>query len=87
MSQVAEYKGRKYKLLWRGSTQFGERAKLAFFDGSKEFWVAANTLSGVRDNPSPVERVHGKGRRGSVVRCSECGGWKAPGDPCNEPCD
>lgn len=37
--QVATYKGRKYKLAWSGKTKFGEKAKLQFFDGSKEFWV------------------------------------------------
>ncbi len=43
-SQTAEYKGRKYRLAFCGETKFGRRAKLAFFDGSKEFWVAADAI-------------------------------------------
>ena len=39
--RTAEYKGRKYRLLWMGKTKYGHRAKLAFMDGSKEFWVDA----------------------------------------------
>lgn len=38
------YKGRKYKLLWKGKTKFGERAHLSFIDGTKDFWVAAGKL-------------------------------------------
>lgn len=44
-SQIAEYKGRKYRLAWRGTTKYGERAKLQFFDGSKEFWVPAEAIT------------------------------------------
>jgi hypothetical protein len=43
--KYAEYKGRKYKLLFLGDTRHGKRAKLAFLDGSKEFWVPANLLN------------------------------------------
>jgi hypothetical protein len=43
--QTAEYKGRKYRLAWMGQTKYGRRAKLAFFDGSKEFWVDAGKVS------------------------------------------
>ena len=42
---IAIYKGRKYKLLWSGKTKYGRRAKLGFFDGSKEFWVDADRIS------------------------------------------
>ena len=44
-SQVASYKNRNYKLLFIGNTKFGRRAKLSFFDGSKEFWVDASLIS------------------------------------------
>lgn len=37
--KFARYKGKTYRLLWRGKTAHGERAKLGFIDGSKEFWV------------------------------------------------
>lgn len=43
--RIAEYKGRKYRLLWSGKTKYGMRAKLAFMDGSKEFWVDAGMVS------------------------------------------
>jgi hypothetical protein len=39
--RFARYKGKTYKLLYKGKTAHGERAKLAFMDGSKEFWVDA----------------------------------------------
>ncbi len=85
--QIATYNGRKYKLVWQGKTKFGQRAKLQFFDGSKEFWVDASRIDVSDAGPSPMERVYGRGRFGRLCRCSECGGWKAPGDPCGEPCD
>lgn len=71
--QGAVYKGRKYKLLWSGETKYGRRAKLGFFDGSKEFWVAAEAISVVsfeRECPD--------------CGCTECGGpCRGPAfDPC-----
>ena len=44
VKMIAEYKGRKYRLVWQGKTKFGERAKLQFFDGSKEFWVNSSLI-------------------------------------------
>jgi hypothetical protein len=93
--EAAEYKGRKYKLLWIGNTKYGRRARLGFFDGSKEFWVDASAIrtlspassSGRSGGLSPMEQIYGKGRYGPIVTCQECGGKKAPGDPCGEPCD
>lgn len=38
---VATYRGRQYRVEWVGSTRFGRRARLAFFDGSRNFWVNA----------------------------------------------
>lgn len=43
--QTAEYKGRKYRLAWQGQTKYGQRAKLQFIDGSKEFWVDATAIT------------------------------------------
>lgn len=42
--RFAEYKGRTYKCLYSGKTKFGMKAKLAFMDGSKEFWVDLSTV-------------------------------------------
>ncbi len=36
---IAEYKGRKYRVLYAGPTRYGDRANLEFMDGSKSFWV------------------------------------------------
>jgi hypothetical protein len=43
-SRTAEYKGRKYRLLWIGKTKYGYRAHLEFFDGSKDFWCDGNAV-------------------------------------------
>lgn len=45
-TRTAMYKGRKYVVKFLGNTKFGVRAKLAFFDGSREFWVPAGAVSG-----------------------------------------
>jgi hypothetical protein len=42
--RTASYKGKTYRLLFMGKTRFGERAKLAFMDGSKVFWVKASAV-------------------------------------------
>jgi hypothetical protein len=44
-TQTAEYKGRKYRLLFIGQTKFGRRAHLQFFDGSRDFWCDASLVS------------------------------------------
>lgn len=44
-SRTAEYKGRKYRLLFIGNTKYGRRAHLEFFDSSKNFWVDAGLVS------------------------------------------
>lgn len=35
----ANYKGKSYRLLFAGKTKYGQKAHLAFSDGSKDFWV------------------------------------------------
>lgn len=62
-TKTATYKGRTYRLVFIGDTKFGRRAKLAFMDGSKEFWVDASTVS---------EGGSSSGSRGGNV-CGECG--------------
>lgn len=42
--ETCSYKGRPYRLVWRGKTKFGRRARLEFMDGSKEFWVAEEAI-------------------------------------------
>lgn len=45
MSKTAVYKGKKYRVLYKGPTKFGERVKLQFMDGTQEFWVDAHKVS------------------------------------------
>jgi hypothetical protein len=53
--KTATYRGRTYKLEFIGQTKFGKRAKLAFLDGSKEFWVSASEVKiGGDSSKSPV---------------------------------
>lgn len=62
-NRVAEYKGRKYRLLWSGKTKYGQRAHLEFFDGSKDFWVDASKVTEVASYRSGyvTERGHHEG--------------------------
>lgn len=62
-SQIATYKGRKYRLLWVGQTKYGKRAHLQFFDGTRDFWVDASAVA-VSDSSS---------RPSSGDVCAECG--------------
>lgn len=75
MSQVATYKGRKYRLMWVGKTKYGQRAHLAFFDGSRDFWVNADLVS-----VSESTRSGSRGSHQDEVRCLHCGEWTLEGD-------
>ena len=65
-SRTAEYKGRKYRLLWSGKTKHGNRAHLAFMDGSKDFWCDGNAVREVADSSS-------ESTSSSREMCAECG--------------
>lgn len=43
--ETVSYKGRNYTVVFAGTTKFGEKAKLSFLDGSKEFWVDLSLCS------------------------------------------
>ncbi|MBX9680142.1 MAG: hypothetical protein K2X38_15385, partial [Gemmataceae bacterium] len=43
--EIGSYKGKKYRVLYIGKTKFGQRARLQFMDGSKDFWVDAKAVS------------------------------------------
>lgn len=78
--EVVTYKGRQYNLLFKGQTKFGYKAKLAFLDGSKEFWVDASEISG-----SGARRTSGTSRgRSQRYICDECEEWVTPGTSCWE---
>lgn len=80
---IAIYKGRKYKLLWGpGKTKFGEKCKLGFFDGTKEFWADAKDVqiqqsSGSRRNSPSYGRWMcprcGEENDAQQNSCWECG--------------
>jgi hypothetical protein len=73
--RFAEYKGKTYKLEFLGETKFGRRAKLAFRDGSKEFWVEAGLVKEVSSSSSGSSSRSGSSRpsgRGTRTGCS-CG--------------
>lgn len=77
MTTTAEYRGRKYRLAWRGQTKYGERAKLQFFDGSREFWVDAGAITISTDSP----KSYSFGRRSGAYshECWACREARAEG--------
>lgn len=66
--KYATYKGKTYRLMWEGKTKFGDKAKLAFLDGSKEFWVDRNLISHAA---APQRMSAGTMRERGF--CNECG--------------
>ena len=48
------YKGQEYNLLFKGKTKFGNRAKLQFLNGKKEFWVPLEALEGEVPEEDPA---------------------------------
>ncbi len=75
--KTATYKGKAYRLEFIGRTKFGQKAKLAFMDGSKEFWVDAAAVTVCGSGYSPSAR---KGR--SMRTCDKCGGNEANQTEC-----
>ncbi len=75
-TQTATYKGKTYRLLWTGATKFGKRAKLAFMDGSSEFWVDASAVS-VSGASAPAKYTPKASRSNRMRTCSRCGGNEA----------
>lgn len=75
------YKGRPYTLLWSGPTKHGERARLQFLDGTKDFWVDAHLVSGAS---SASFDATPKLRRDGTYECDECGDYVRPGTRCWE---
>lgn len=76
MMTTATYKGRTYRCLFVGTTKYGRRARLQFFDGSKDFWVDAELVS--VSEPSRYRRNEDEecelcGR--NKYTCGHCIGW------------
>lgn len=77
-NRTAEYKGKKYRLLFLGNTKHGRRAHLQFFSGDKNFWVDARLVT---ESSNPVPSSNSKNRRnGRRYECDECGEWVGEGD-------
>lgn len=64
--RVGTYKNRQYEVLYLGSTKYGPRAKLGFFDGTKTFWVDGPKVSGVHHQDDDDDGM-----------CWECGERRA----------
>lgn len=74
-SKIAVYKGREYRLMFLGDTKFGKRAKLAFTDGSKEFWVPADAIIVKSGSPSYTPRaMSSRGSRRTGCSCGSIDG-------------
>lgn len=71
MPQTAIYNNCKYNCLFLGDTKFGRRAKLAFFDGTKEFWVDAAKVT-VTELSAPPSRGFRRRRGFSRPSCWTC---------------
>jgi hypothetical protein len=69
--RFAFYKGKRYRLEFLGPTAYGRRAKLAFLDGSKSFWVDAALVTEATGQDGGDARA---ARRRNGGRCVECGG-------------
>lgn len=57
VGSLVSYKSRNYVLSYLGNTAYGRRAKLAFTDGSKEFWCDASAISAAVSNKSAKPAV------------------------------
>jgi len=66
--KTAGYKGRNYLVKWSGTTKTGkEMHKLAFLDGSKEFWCDSSLVTApVASASAPA---YSSGRRGGRRPC------------------
>lgn len=81
-NQFVQYRGRVYRLLWTGQTRYGQRATLAFQDGSKDFWVDAREVKPAADpdeRPNPNRECDWCGHLKEQCdeydcRCKVCGG-------------
>ena len=74
-SQIATYKGRKYRLAWMGATKYGQRAKLQFFDGSREFWADAAAVSVSTSHHESREEQECELCGRNKYTCGHCIGW------------
>ncbi len=78
----ASYKGRTYRLLYAGTTKYGQKAKLAFMDGSKEFWadLALVQITQRYERPKSLSKILDYAKHVGEVKCRKCGQWTPEGD-------
>lgn len=82
-NKTATYKGKTYLVKFLGDTKFGRRAKLAFLDGSKEFWVSASDIT-VCGTYTPTARRGGESRDCCGYPCPVSGRRCTSADPCHD---
>jgi len=80
--QLASYKGRNYAVKWYGKTKTDKQLhKLAFLDGSKEFWADSSLVGAPLSSPASTGSSSYQGRRNwrpcgypgcSPQMCDEC---------------
>lgn len=70
---IVLYKGRRYRLKFRGNTRYGHRCKLEFMDGTKEFWVDSVLVTDVTGGEEDGEVCAACGQPGSLVEDMEDG--------------
>lgn len=66
VGDIVSYKGKNYRLRWAGTTKFGQKAKLSFLDGSREFWVDLALIG-------PGTSTTSTRSRGGRGKCENCG--------------
>jgi hypothetical protein len=78
-AKTASYKGHTYRVLYIGPTKYGQRARLQFFDGSKDFWCDASLVSVSSSTPTG-SRYSRHERNDGMVRCRHCHQLTREGD-------
>lgn len=82
--KTVSYKGKTYRLLWTGSTKYGQRSHLQFMDGSKDFWVAASlTSEAVQSHLVTVAASQSSKSQDQGWRGNGCSACRAKGDWCD----
>lgn len=65
---VVTYKGHQYHLVWSGSTKYGDRSKLRFLNGGKEFWVDSSLVTSGAPNQSSSSSNNNTNNRRKLYR-------------------
>lgn len=83
-AQTVTYKGKTYRLLFKGPTKFGQRAHLEFMDGSKQFCVDASAVSGSGGSSYTPTARRGGARDCCGYPCPVTGAKCTSARPCHD---